>query len=371
MKMYHLVRFFIVFAILFSSCSVSNNAVDQETQDSTALEDVTPINPPETPAREITATSPPEINPCELVVEEIADSVLSFTWADQAESIFFSQDPEMLVWKEYPDQNNLVDVRSVFPVLQDQVMDVIQFLEPNYPAYSISPSGEKVVFWENAYTKPTPTPAEGEVSLTEFEWLLDLYLFTAAKNTQILVSRVEGGIVDVYWSKDETFVYLLFDQLQIPGDNFLVQIDLIEGDKKVILPDIQGRKYDNWIASSPDGNLLAFKYREDPTTVQIMNLDSGEVDQVTNLPDFDILFWAIDDLWILVKNSKEAATFIVFDSFSQEIVNTYDFRDRVGVLFGLNKPIMAPYDKKLAFLGNIDPKSYLHTLFTLSLCESD
>lgn len=369
--MNRVVGFFIVFGLMFSSCMVINTNVDQELQHSTAPVNITQINPTETLTQGITATSTSEITACELVVERIVDSAISFAWTDHADRLFYSQDPELLVWREHQDQSNSTDLQSVFPVLKGQVLDVIQFQSPNYPNYSISPSGEKVVFWKNAYTKSTPTPAAGEVSLTDFEWLPDLFIITANEDTQKLVTRVEGGIIDTYWSTDERFVYMLFDQLQIPSDYFLVQVDLIEGTMKVLLPDIQEHKYDNWIALSPDDNLMAFRYREDPTTIHIMNLDSGEVDQVTNLPDFDTLFWAKDDLWIMEKNTKESATFMVFDSFSREVIDTYDFSDRVGILSGLNKPVISPSDNVLAFFGSFDPKSNLPALYTLSLCEND
>lgn len=364
---------FVLLGMLISACAFEPE--NNFPQILTTLDEVEELISTETVAvspPEPTPTTTPEVSTCKLAIRKIADSVYRFSWDKKENVLYYTQDREMLKWKTYPDALTSMMVQEVYPILNDQVKEWIQF--SNFiPIYSVSPSGEKVIFWEHAYTRPTPTPAGGEVSLTNFEWLQNIYLLSDEYQSPHLVTTVEGEIDGIYWSVDEETVFLVFEQIQIPGENFVVKINLARDSQEVIRKDAFENLNYSWIALSPDQKWMVSSYRvpvmHPNTEANLTNLLSNEIRQITNLPDFYRIIWINDFSWLLINQTEAMTNFTLMNISTQEIIDSYFVEEQVENIW-FEEPQLSPARNQIAFVG-INPTSNDFALYSLSLCATE
>lgn len=361
MKKYMLLM---IISVLISSCGTISENKNLYTQETIAT--VESLMPTTMTVTTLTPTQEDLI--CIPSIEKVADSVRLFSWSLEENFLYYTQDRDQIEWEMYPN-HIATTVQSVFPVLNDQLIELTEFSNILPHDYSLSPSGKKMIYWQSVYTRPTPTSSGGEVSPTEYEWILDIYLVKEDTSSSRFITQVEGEIIDAYWSVDERYVFLLFNQLQLPGDNFVIRIDLEKDSQEVIFPDLQGKMYNNWVALSPNQDWIAVSFRKESPQVQLFNLISEQTQQINNLPEFDRLYWLQKNIWLLINNSESDAKFTLFDISTKEILGSYTFDNRVEFLTYNQAPQLSPTHNQLAFFS-INPITNEISLFIFSLCTT-
>jgi len=308
---------------------------------------------------------------CEGSIEYIGGYFMKH-WSYSENILFYTNDLNRENWQSYPETDKVLKLNDVFPFLPIEIESMIHagIGHLAQPRYSFSPSGTHAIYWEEAYTKPTPTPDSepGLISSTEREYLKDIYLVTVNDTTPRFIARVEGDITNAYWSKDESLVYLTFELLFLPGD-FLVQIDLKENSTDVILPEEADLRYWNWIALSPDEKWLAYNHST-PNEIYILNLETKERIEIDDLPEYVGMIWLDDDRWLFVDSDSRGTIFYEIEAFSNNILSKDQFRIELAESFyGASVPTFSIDKDKLAFRGvGVDNES--NGLYIYNLCPS-
>lgn len=340
--------------VLFTSCTVltetpetgqgesSSNSVNETNPENSQIETLPDSN-------EIT----PEFR-VDMKLSTIKYPVYKYSWSQDSNILYYTGYEELGEWSTYPEGNFTVDFSDIFPVLTDEVTEKIGYYDRSSPPkYSISPSGRKVVFWEQAFTKPTATPAEGIVSNPEEEWLFDVYVFSAEGHVEKFITRFDGWILDAFWSNEENQVFLKFDQFQISSENILVRIDTVSGAFEEVIPsgiaDISP-----WIAMSPDDNMMLYQVKGQTGQVILLDLKSGEETKYSGLPEFTAIYWLDNSNWLLVSNTPEGSLFIIYDYTLEQEQYRKEFSHRIMSITGFSKPTLSPSRELFAFEGDFN-----------------
>ena len=336
----------IIIALLVASCTAQQNdflsgesPIGSNTNSQTELPGQIEETKTITPIQEST---PDHVITMDL--ETVENPVYKFSWGSASDTLFYTSSIDLDKWHIYPNDSSDLDVLDVYPVLSDEVAEKIGFYDLSNPAkYSISPSGHYVLYWKQAHTKPTPTPAEGEVSYPEDEWLFDVYMISADGFSEQYIARFDGWILDAFWSNEEDQVFLKFDQLQIPSEYILIHIDIASGSFKEVIP-LGIEDISPWIAISPDDSSIIFQEKKQPGQLILLSLISGEVTRFSGLPPFTVIYWLDSFNWLLASNITEGSLFIIYDFISNQECFRMEFPTRIMNFAGLQNPFCRPQE---------------------------
>jgi len=287
------------------------------------------------------------------------ENTVYFSWSKESDSLVYTVDSNLQEWQSYQTGEKF-NVPQIFPILSTDFDFSISII-PDFPIRlnSIAPSGKKLLYWEEAFTHPTPTPSQGLVN--DREYLLDFYLVADKVLEPEFIVQVEGQVIGVFWSTDEDLVYILFEQFNYQTEYFLSRLNLEQHTFEVVLQNDQRGKYSQWVAISPDEQWIAYQFQKQKSIINLLNLSTNEKIEIKDIPDFDLLYWINNDHWLLINNQDENSNFSIYNWVSQQILSEYEFGEAVEDFPPL-QPALSPNHDQIAFYGDKTKKIYIFSI---------
>lgn len=229
----------------------------------------------------------------------------------------------------------------------------------------------KIVYSVPGYTRQTPTPAPGLVSLDEFEYLEDIHLRTVDRSTAVLLTRMEGKISESHWQSDEKAIFLKFEIWMVPWHGFLFELDLETGMYEKILPMLQDQSYGSSFSISPDENLIVYSLnsRSPNPGIYLRNIQSGEERVIRNYPTTNIVTWLDEGNWLMFKGRDFETTFYFYDIKSEVVWDEFNIKMGSSIPYMLLQEYISPSGEKIAFNG-YPVDSDEAGLYVMEICPS-
>lgn len=357
--------------IVFSGCASINNHANNLIEVSTTptyMADYQNVNSIDQPVASEEINIAEDIECIHKLSLVSASDARNWFWSQDGNTLYYNHQFELTDWFSFDlltGQNATIKFDEISLPPDFSIPDWVYLEIPPFPQSdpthhsSASPGGQYVIYTKPVYTKPTPTPAPGLVSSSEYEYYSDVFLSSReGVGGAVLVGRIGAYIDRVYWTPDENFVILVINkslsQNQEDGAVWLLDVQ-----SKILFPIINKEINGNFyrIIISPGGDWVAFPVRR-TNIYSIYHLATGEEFTSVDIPEeTSSVLWLNEFQWLVIVHQPGRSVLFLMDFQTGESVEYGSWIEGVTIdltsdyFFPERKQVISPTKNVIAFNG--------------------